>query len=386
MAAAPQRVAKDYQKSGIYTKGPDGKFYTVNYRRDKGPDNGYYWVQAPEGWGPGSGNTEITWKQAAPESQGGIDAQGKPIPLKATTFPVVNPDSSLRYPMDAVYADSDYVTFSFYEYQPPYRKQGGASSEAFGFKANYNQADKYTTTVGRTVVMYMPEDISSGFKANWGGKAVSSLTRDALASAGGATVLDKIKGAGKTLQGVGDRLPVNAATAAIKTFVGRFTGDTLTQDDLLGSIGGVIYNPNVELLFSGTDLRNFTLRFKLFPRDDVEAATCDKIVREFRRQMLPTTTVTQVFNFGATNARGTTEGFIKVPNVCKVTFMQGGDIHPYLPQYKICAITGVDVNYTPDGAYATYIDGRPVATELVLNFQEMKLVFGNELPQEGASL
>ena len=382
--AAPQRVAKQYQAAKYYTKGPDGVYYEVMYSKDKGPDNGYYWTATAQGWGPGKGYTEIPWKKAAPESQGGIDAQGKPIPLKATTFPVVNPDSSLRYPMDAVYADSDYVTFSFYEYQPPFRKQG-SSSEAFGFKANYNQADKYTTTVGRTVVMYMPEDISAGFKANWGGKAVSSLTRDALASAGGDTFADKIKGAGETLSKVGGRLPINAATAAIKTFVGRFTGDTLTQDDLLGSIGGVIYNPNVELLFSGTDLRNFTLRFKLFPRDNVEAGTCDKIVREFRRQMLPTTTVTQVFNFGS-NQRGTSEGFIKVPNVCKVTFMQGGDIHPYLPQYKICAITGVDVNYTPDGAYATYIDGRPVATELVLNFQEMKLVFGNELPQEGASL
>jgi len=329
----------------------------------------------------------VPWVQAAPSTQGGLDEQGTPIPLKATTFPVVNPDSSLRYPMDAIYADSDYVTFSFYEYQPPYRRQGGDTG-VFGFKANYNQADKYTTTVGRTVVMYMPEDVSSGFKANWGGKAVSSLTRDTLASAGGATVLDKIKGAGETLKGVGDRLPINAATAAIKTFVGRFTGDTLTQDDLLGSVGGVIFNPNVELLFGGHDLRNFTLRFKLFPRDSVEAGTCDKIVREFRRQMLPTTTVTQVFNFGAQEAglRGTTEGFIKVPNVCKVTFMKGGEVHPFLPQYKICAITGVDVNYTPDGSYATYYDGRPVATELVLNFQEMKLVFGNELPQEGASL
>ena len=36
--------------------------------------------------------------------------------------------------------------------------------------------------------------------------------------------------------------------------------------------------------------------------------------------------------------------------------MKGSVEHEGLPRFKMCAITQVDVNYTPDGAYATYFD------------------------------
>ena len=84
--------------------------------------------------------------------------------------------------------------------------------------------------------------------------------------------------------------------------------------------------------------------------------------------------------FGMTN-QGITAGFIGVPNLVKVSFMKGSGLHPVLPIYKMCALTQVDVNYTPDGAYATYNDelGNPVATGLTLNFQETKIVFSEEI-------
>ena len=63
--------------------------------------------------------------------------------------------------------------------------------------------------------------------------------------------------------------------------------------------------------------------------------------------------------------------------------MRGAKEHQALPRYKMCAITNVDVNYTPDGAYATYDDsknpGQPVAIELSIGFQETKLVFADEI-------
>ena len=71
--------------------------------------------------------------------------------------------------------------------------------------------------------------------------------------------------------------------------------------------------------------------------------------------------------------------FIQVPNVCRVSFMKGGRLNEYVPQYKMCAITQVDINYTPDGTYATYSDGEMVAIELSLAFQETKLIFAEEV-------
>ena len=47
----------------------------------------------------------------------------------------------------------------------------------------------------------------------------------------------------------------------------------------------------------------------------------------------------------------------------------------------MCAVTQVDVNYTPDGVYATYNDEKrqPVAMTLALNFQETKICFAEEV-------
>ena len=79
------------------------------------------------------------------------------------------------------------------------------------------------------------------------------------------------------------------------------------------------------------------------------------------------------------NNDGTFAGFIGVPDLCRVAFMHGGNEHEALPRFKMCAITQVDVNYTPDGTYATYYDGQPVAVQLTISFQETKLVFSEEI-------
>ena len=38
-----------------------------------------------------------------------------------------------------------------------------------------------------------------------------------------------------------------------------------------------------------------------------------------------------------------------------------------------------NINYTPDGNYAVYNDGTPVAYELKLSFMETKLLFSEEI-------
>ena len=59
--------------------------------------------------------------------------------------------------------------------------------------------------------------------------------------------------------------------------------------------------------------------------------------------------------------------------------MNGSKPHPYIIQFKPCAIQAVEVNYTPDGTFATYGDGAPVAVELRVNFMETKLVYEDEV-------
>ena len=123
--------------------------------------------------------------------------------------------------------------------------------------------------------------------------------------------------------------------------------------------------------------------FKMVPQSSEEALNIRRICQAFRMASLPRwgakgggELVGALGDQKAGSFDQTTEGnWIRVPNLCKFTFMKGATEHPYVTQYKPCAISKVEVNYTPDGTYATYEDGAPVATELRVNFMETKLIF-----------
>lgn len=299
--------------------------------------------------------------------------------------PASNPTTSLRYPRDAAMASgSDYVLFEFFQYQPPFQNidKGAAKRNGTGLSV-YNQsvtdeALAYKKVKGLDpIIMYMPEDVSTGFKANWSGKSFSNIANSMLATAGsgdfGQVASNLTNNAGTIFE---QAIP-NMGNKVIRDTISKITGESISQNDVFGATRGVILNPNVELLFGGIDLRNFQLRYKMVPRNAPESANIKKIIKIFKKAMLPSFADGDELNFsGEIN---TSNSFIKVPNVCRVSFMRGGGPNPDVAQYKMCAITQVDINYTPDGTYATYEDGSMVATELSLNFQETKLIFASEV-------
>ena len=63
--------------------------------------------------------------------------------------------------------------------------------------------------------------------------------------------------------------------------------------------------------------------------------------------------------------------------------MRGGERNRFLPRYKMCAITDVNVNYTPDNVYATFDRSSPVAVEIKISFMETKLVFSEDIAERG---
>lgn len=307
---------------------------------------------------------------------------------------------TLRYPCSpGITDDTDYVMFEFYKYKPPYRNRGGSNTNADSFDAalegggnindlvigttiDYNDAAQYADTQRaegyNNILMYMPEDISTGFRAQWGGKNLTNSAVGALRSAG-ASGFDKIKGAGDAFGSAIGSLPYMAGARVIREFVQATGGDSLSNDDVFGLISGAVLNPNTELLFSGVDMRNFQLNFKLVPRNTLEAGHVNAIVAHFKKASLPDRVPEKIFGSDQSIKRN----FIGVPKLVRVSFMSGSSEHKQLPKFKMCAITQVDVNYTPDGVYATYEGGQPVAMTLSIGFQETKICFSDELDASG---
>lgn len=333
-----------------------------------------YWEWNGNDW------IEITrdkWKSANP---GGTAYNTVQVPAGGTTT------GALRYPANvAMKENSDYVMFEFFEYQPPFQNINRDNTQAkSGPLGAYNESvlssRLYDKTSGKTIVLYMPEDISTGYKANWTGKAFSNIGRDVLLTAGSGNAGQMLSNAGNLVDDMMAQLIPNTGAKVIQEVIGKITGESIEPNDIFASTRGVILNPNVELLFSGIDLRNFSLNFKMVPRNDKEATMIKDIIKEFKKAMLPKFAKGTELPLTTllASAQDISNNFIRVPDVCRVSFMRGGSLNTDVPQYKMCAITQVDVNYTPDGAYATYEDGSMVAINLSLSFQETKLIFSEE--------
>jgi hypothetical protein len=303
--------------------------------------------------------------------------------------------------------------FDFFDYQPPFRDnaafaselpEGVRASKVSNWKWGTNNKDKrlfvnetlnqYNRTGNSAqlykrddtgqfpqIMLYMPDDISDTLKAVWEGKQFGSTTAGILSSAGTEGIVEKLKQAGnETGKGL-SKAPVEIAASLITNLAKGITGDTINTGDVFGSIDGVIRNPNVEVLFQKMSLRTFDLSFKLVPYNVDEGTIIKKVINVFKKSMLPTYSIgeTEVGGKKGSENRAVEASFIKVPKVCKVTYMRGSSQHPDLPTYKMCAITDVSINYTPDGNYAVYNDGTPVAYELKISFMETKLLFSEEI-------
>ena len=285
--------------------------------------------------------------------------------------------NSLRYPKDITGKDTDYVLFEFFQYEPPFGKGKGqpgldtfSASNAYNFYNASGIADSRKTKVLTPIILYMPEDIQAQYGSRWGGADVSTAAVGMMRTLGG-----KLPAADVIASATNGMVKSKFYDLALKE-INNMTSSNISLDQFMGSVAGTILNPNTEMLYQGGDLRTFALTFKMTPKNDKEAVYIKRICNTFKKAMLP--------GLGGQSFLGTDAvSLLSVPNLCQVTYMSGSNAHPYLPIYKLCAIAGVDVNYTPDGAYATYQGGSPVSTQLTISFKETKLLFSNDVDDKG---
>ena len=154
-----------------------------------------------------------------------------------------------------------------------------------------------------------------------------------------------------------------------KAIKGYFTGQaTGIGQQALQRGAGVVLNPNMELLFNGPSVRQFSFNFLLAPRSESEQQQVVNIIRFFKQGMSPIKSEKNLF--------------LKSPNTFRLRYIHrksGEDSeHKFLTKFKECALTSTSVNYTPNTNYATFPDGGMVAYQLTLSFQELEPIFNND--------
>jgi hypothetical protein len=275
----------------------------------------------------------------------------------------------VKYPLNLSTTHQDCIKFTILEYLPPGLGSKGGGSE----QSRIVTLDKGNPTIGArkplgTVTLPIPAGINDSNTVNWADDAMVELQK-IFADIASSFMQDGVKGATDAAGNAINR-GQSDPTAGEQTIIGRFTNAAVDSASAQQRKFGSIENPNLELLFDGPNLRDFTFNFRFTPRSVPEAKNVKRIIRTFKQSM--------------SAKRSKSSLLLKSPHTFAISYVTSDKQHPYLNKFKECALTGCSVNYTPDGTYMTYGIGEDInsrsmtAYEMQLTFKELEPLFDDE--------
>jgi hypothetical protein len=301
----------------------------------------------------------------------------------------------LKYPHDAVYGESggvagqDHIVIEQFQYQAPQAvfldKKAKRTTLSYlnGIRRNSN----IKAFVGQ-VRMPIPNNLSFSNGVSWGDSKLNAVQAAAFFSAfsgisgavGDGNIVKGLDSVGKDLASILGEIKEGAlgtgepANLALSSFLAQFAlgraGINVDGGAALTRGTGAAINPNLELLFNGPKLRNFTFSFQFAPNDELDAKIMRRIQKFFKMGMSPVRNSQNLVFLGS-------------PNVFRLRYRTQEDTRiKGLPMHKICALTQCEINYAPDGVYQSYEDSAagssPVRTVMNMSFTELTPIFQDD--------
>ena len=266
---------------------------------------------------------------------------------------------NLKYPANLDTAKQDYVKIQMYRYVPtPLSASNIASGQGF------LTSDRKRDSIGQCILPIQGQ-VSDTNTVDWSSANISPL--EAM-GASAAYEMIKSKDLGDTIGEVADQTTklIKSQSGALKDALATyFAGQAVGAQNLLSRTSGAIINPNMELLFNGPQLRQFTLSFRMSPRDRADVDNVRKIIRFFKQ--------------GMSVKQSSSALFLKAPNTFKVEYINSGNPHPYIGKIKECALLNCTVNYVPEGTYMTFAEVPSMtAYDMQLTFTELTPLYDGD--------
>jgi len=218
-----------------------------------------------------------------------------------------------------------------------------------------------------TIALYMPDTLNFDYRQKYTDISVAKdMGTTGLALQAGASLLDERARTGTN--SMNNMSPFAAEFVKNKLGVG---GDTLFTA-LTGATGGALaVNPQLEMIYQSPSFRHFRFQFMFYPRSEQEASHVLDIIDLFRYHQAPEIVKS---SFGR---------YLVPPSEFDISFYYNGSENPNIPKISTCVLTGIGVDYAPNGfaAYETKSStpekgrtGMPVAIRLDLTFMETEIV------------
>ena len=257
----------------------------------------------------------------------------------------------------------------------------GLRAKNFGMTADARARQKQEILY--YVELPIPQDINDTQSVTWGEDTINMFELAGLAVAknflnspaetvgAGIDIMQAAFGAGIQIPGLN-----NSTQEAFKAAIGgkaiSALGSTVSPKSIISRATGQVLNSNLELLFQGVNLRSFPFSVTFSPRNSDEGVLVRDIIRNFKKSM---SAKAGEDSYNGASASGI---MISSPDVFLLEYRSRGKTHPFLNSFKTCALTGLSVNYTNSGTYATYKDSTPVNIRLDMTFKELNPVYAED--------
>lgn len=289
------------------------------------------------------------------------------------------------------------------------------------------------------IILNMPQKITENLSQNFANSGLGELgILDAFGNRQGMT--------GGPFQNMVNRIVENFALNKSVELANKLGASQLSENGILSGVSGIVFNPNLEVLYEGPTFRKFNFQFALFTKSREDAAQIKGIVDTFRLASLPRTDggvddtklaeafatvagqklingtfqsvaggvgslltgkgvqgLTSGINtlFGSAGvaavAAGTQNGaffsgtnrFIKQPPFIYLQYMRGAQRHPFIPSLLPASLNAVNFDYTPTGNYTTLSDleqlnsATTVGVTITLQLTEVTNLFADQLQANG---
>jgi len=270
------------------------------------------------------------------------------------------PSNSLRYPID-MSDRMNKLQINIIEYKPR-----GVAGTSGSFEVGERQKGRVLTSI----FLPVPGGISDQNQVSW-----NKGDMNALQAAAAEFAVNAIEGgptdATEAAKAIVGRLKINT-DAAKQLVVGAMAGAASgLGSQLLKRQTGAIINPNTELLFNGPSMRNFGFSFNMSARSEKEAQSISFIIRALKQGM---------------SVRRSESGlFLLSPHVFQLKYLAGSSQqNPHLNKFKLCAMTGLNVNYTPNQTFMTLANNMPVSYQVDMQFSELEPIFNDDYTNDNS--
>ena len=320
---------------------------------------------------PGGANTVISTGEI--DNAKGVDLTSIEIEAKNSATDQEN----LVYPFDLRTSKQDRIKFTVFEYAGADIK--GNTEDIFSPTGAGKIINRTLKNIKGSVTLPIQPSITDSNTVEWSGATLNGFQAAAfgkslqlMESKDIASFMSNLMGSvEKSAKGISAGGGNNPVAQALKVSLAQ---EAIGIQGLLSRASGAILNPNLELLFSGPQLRPFNFTFRLSPRDAPEATQVRKIIRFFKQNMAVRTAKNNLF--------------LKAPHVFGIQYQVSDtdDSHKSLNRIKNCALLSCDVDYTPDGTYMTFNDPARTLTsyQLSLRFSELEPVLDEDYTSIGS--